>query len=325
MREIARSQNYPQIGLLEPHSPPARAGRPSTASVFAVKKLIPCKMNETEAEMRKRFFNEVNVLWRLDGTVHRHLLTMLTAFVRGSQEFNFVFPLAECNLAMYWACPATWRWEAESFTWAADQMCGIMGAIERLHEPKHLHEPRLEPEDRFGLHADIKPDNILFFRSSQYPRGILVLSDFGLSEFHRETSRSNIPNQKIPGVPQYRPPECDVQGGKISRKYDIWTLGCLFVDLLTWLLGGQPLLDRMEIEVETPYITGGLRKMFYQINELSCQEPDSIRVRSGIIKVSRSMLPLFNQLPLALVPEMRNCSNISGPAHRKQTRPNGTA
>lgn len=323
-----RSQNHPQIGLLEPHSSPVHTGRPSTASVLAVKKLIKHR-NETDAEMRKRFFNEVNVLWRLDGTVHPHLLTMLTAFVRGSQEFNFVFPLAECNLAMYWASPSTWRWEAESFTWAADQICGIMGAIERLHEPKHLHEPRLEPEDRFGLHADIKPDNILFFRSSRYPRGILVLSDFGLSEFHRETSRSNIPNQKIPGVPQYRPPECDVEGGQISRKYDIWTLGCLFVDLLTWLLGGQALLDRMEEEVETPYITGGLRKMFYQINELSCQEPNSIRVRSGIIKVSRSTSPsplpqhLYLKFASVLTFPVWRTENRRDQVVRDQNQPNG--
>lgn len=250
-----------------------------------MKKLI--KMNETEAEMRKRFFNEVNVLWRLDGTVHPHLLTMLTAFVHGRHDFSFVFPLAECSLETHWSRPSAWRWEADSFRWAADQMCGIMGALERLHEPTHLHERRLEPEDRFGLHADIKPENILLFRSAQHPRGRLVLSDFGLSQFHRETSRSNIPNHNIPGGSQYRPPECDVEGGKISRKYNIWTLGCLFVDLLTWLLGGPRLLERMEREVEVAYITGGLRKMFYEINDLSCQEPDSIRIRSGIIPVSQ--------------------------------------
>jgi len=43
----------------------------------------------------------------------------------------------------------------------------------------------------------------------------------------------------LPGFsPSYRPPDCDLPGVNISVKYDIWTLGCLFLDFLTWYLLG---------------------------------------------------------------------------------------
>lgn len=209
----------PQIGL--------------DGKVFAVKTLRrigPIRDNpnlppqyETNEEMKKRFHQEADVLWRLDGTVHTHLLTMLTAFSHydsdGHLQLRFVFPWADCDLRGYWESgDASWTWDAESFMWMAEQIDGILGAVEKLHEPAHLHV--LEQNDpRYGMHADIKPDNILLFRSQAHPRGILVLSDFGLSSFHREVTRSNIPNLVAMGTQGYNPPEYDVEGGVVSRRF----------------------------------------------------------------------------------------------------------
>lgn len=266
--------------------------------------------DETDEEMRKRFHQEADVLWRLDGTVHHHLLTMLTAFTHndGHLQLRFIFPWAECDLMGYWELgDASWKWDAESFAWMADQIDGILGAVEKLHEPAHLHHTLEQNDRRYGLHADIKPDNILLFRSRKHPRGILVLSDFGLSSFHREVTRSNIPNHLVMGTPGYSPPECDVKGGVVTRRYgewmslsslptgastntrmtDIWTLGSLFLDMLTWLLGGHRLLDDFLDFAEIQYITGGPRKMFYQILELQSQGPDAVHIRDGIVKVSK--------------------------------------
>lgn len=179
--------------------------------------------DETDEEMRNRFYQEADVLWRLDGTVHTHLLTMLTAFMHvdnnGHLQHRFVFPWADFDLLSYWELgDASWQWDAKSFKWMAEQIDGILGAVDKLHEPAHLHA--LEQNDpRYGLHADIKPENILLFRSQRHPKGILVLSDFGLSSFHREVTRSNIPNHLVMGTPQYSPPECDIEGGLVSRRY----------------------------------------------------------------------------------------------------------
>lgn len=139
-----------------------------------------------------------------------------------------------------------------------------------MHTPTHLHG-LAGSEDRYGFHADITPENILFFRTTN-PRdpGLLAVSDFGLSSLHRADSRSRIPNNEVAGAPGngYRPPECDIEGGLVTRVYDVWTLGCLFLEMLTWLVGGRALLKEFQEERKTRYvITGGLRKMFYEVYE----------------------------------------------------------
>jgi len=81
-----------------------------------------------------------------------------------------------------------------------------------------------------------KPENILWFKCDG--KEILVLSDLGLADVHREASRSNRPGMSIPVTPNYRSPECDMEGGTISRSSDIWTLGCLFLEFVVWTLCG---------------------------------------------------------------------------------------
>lgn len=123
--------------------------------------------------------------------------------------------------------------------WIADQCYGIVDAVKFIHNPNARNA---EGATVYGRHGDIKPENILWFR--QYQRstemGRLVLSDLGLAAIHRDQSRSNVPGQAIPTTPNYRPPECDMDGrdGHISRSFDIWTLGCLFLEFLVWLLQG---------------------------------------------------------------------------------------
>ena len=69
---------------------------------------------------------------------------------------------------------------------------------------------------------------------------------------------------------------------------DIWTLGSLFLDMLTWLLGGKELLKEFQDFVQVQYITGGLCKMFYQILELQSQGPDSVHIREELAEVTVS-------------------------------------
>lgn len=99
-----------------------------------------------------------------------------------------------------------------------------------------------------GRHGDIKPENILWFQmqngeDEQLPaNGKLVISDFGLTEFHRfETGIVN--PRGIPISPTYRAPEYDVSAG-ITQSYDIWTLGCVLLEFIVWYLQGIDTFDR---------------------------------------------------------------------------------
>lgn len=202
---------------------------------------------------------------RFNGLVHDHLITLLATFTF-DQKYHFLFPYADSTLDQYWESEKTPSLDLATIRWVSKQCSGIMGAMDCIHDPKHLSE------SKYGRHGDIKPDNILWFKSSKDSRGILVVSDMGLSSFNRDTSRSNIPNTKIPAVPGYRPPECDLKGGTISRAYDIWTLGCLFLELLTWLLGGSKFVERFQEERKSIYITGSINNIFFDIKEVTGHE-----------------------------------------------------
>jgi serine/threonine protein kinase len=99
----------------------------------------------------------------------------------------------------------------------------------------------------FGHHGDIKPENVLWFGDPDHAktkRGTLKLSDFGLAGFSMRNTMSERPRSMIATSLPYRAPERDIKGiTAIGRSYDMWTLGCLYLEFVTWLLGGWNLVD----------------------------------------------------------------------------------
>lgn len=95
----------------------------------------------------------------------------------------------------------------------------------------------------YGRHGDIKPQNILWFKQddNQFGLGVLKLSDFGLTEFHRSLTTKVSP-RNIRVTPTYSAPERELDE-KLSRPFDIWSLGCIFLEFVTWILLGVEGLD----------------------------------------------------------------------------------
>lgn len=126
--------------------------------------------------------------------------------------------------------------------WITSQCCGLvetLGAIHQVNIVPRMDEGTSRGQARsFGIHLDIKPANILYFsqETASHPLGVLKIADFGLTRFHSQSSRT----RKSRGSAyrcsqQYRSPEHDI-GYIISRKVDIWALGCIFSELFTWML-----------------------------------------------------------------------------------------
>lgn len=109
----------------------------------------------------------------------------------------------------------------------------------------HNQDVPLIRQRLFGRHGDIKPENVLFFRDStkSNDRGILKISDFGLAEFSANHSQCYKRNSQVAQSASYRPPESDLEGALVGPSYDIWTLGCLYLEMITWQLGGAKLLE----------------------------------------------------------------------------------
>ena len=96
----------------------------------------------------------------------------------------------------------------------------------------------------YGRHGDIKPENILWFpgEDNESEQGTLKIADFGISEL---STRQNHPSDSVTGLsPTYRPPECDNPGNQVVNSlWDVWSLGCLYLEFATWLLKGWEGID----------------------------------------------------------------------------------
>ncbi|KAI5460792.1 kinase-like domain-containing protein [Mariannaea sp. PMI_226] len=235
------------------------------------------------ASHNKNWLDEVKMLRRFSGKDHPHLITLLCSYTMDGTN-HLVFPCAKMDLDRYWE-------EMESpirgpghidvirMRWVSKQIQGLMEALKFIHDPQ---KQLLDAENMFGRHGDLKPQNVLWFQSPSDKHGILVITDLGLAEVHRDQSKSNIPNQQVPVTPGYRPPECDIEGGKLSRAFDIWTMGCMLLEKICWLLGGQDMREDFENDRMSVYVTGALTPIFFDIQQID-------ETRSYVVMVKESV------------------------------------
>lgn len=145
-------------------------------------------------------------------------------------------------------------------SWVVNQCKGIASGLSSIHnfhskcsadtrgqyevhcrhsKPEHIPEQSSD-DGIYGRHGDIKPENILWFNGPH--EGMLKIADFGLTDFRSRTSRSYVNPRSVACSPTYAPPEIALDM-PISRAYDIWSLGCVYLEFVIWLMGGVDLLE----------------------------------------------------------------------------------
>ena len=95
-----------------------------------------------------------------------------------------------------------------------------------------------------GVHYDLKPDNVLLFSTSSPKRPVWKVTDLGTAQINEissgsSTSEGNIRVRDMRGDPEYGAPDAVLQGWS-SRAYDIWSLGCIYLEVLVWVFGNGP-------------------------------------------------------------------------------------
>ncbi|KAH3940985.1 hypothetical protein HBI81_151500 [Parastagonospora nodorum] len=111
------------------------------------------------------------------------------------------------------------------------------------------NEVAKDHEVKYGRHGDINPQNILWFAndkegpraSSKNLRGDLKIADFGAAEMNSRWSKTG--DRDVANTMTYRPPECDSADRTIRQSFDIWCLGCVFLEFVTWTIGGAGLVQ----------------------------------------------------------------------------------
>ncbi|EQB48786.1 protein kinase [Colletotrichum gloeosporioides Cg-14] len=188
---------------------------------------------------RAAFNKEVNTLERFSINTNKHLIQLLATY-KYQNSYYLIFPWADNNLQGLWESIKQPQHTHKLALWMARQCHGLALGLSNIHVCQQ-NEGLLPHEKPFGRHNDIKHENVLWFKDNSQDAeeycGELKISDFGLVKFNSEGSRYMITKDNL-FTPTYMPPECALPNHVISRSLDLWSLGCLYLEFVTWLLKG---------------------------------------------------------------------------------------
>lgn len=164
------------------------------------------------------------------------------AAIRLGKSFYFIFPWAEeGNLLDLWRKDDATELSASRVYWFLDEISHLSLAISKLHSRE------------YGRHGDLKPENILCFRGED-SQTMLYIADMGLVKFHStSTEVRSHPTRTIGGTWKYCPPEELTtlrEQRKRSRVYDVWSMGCIYLEFVVWLLYGYNKLNSWKSQFE---------------------------------------------------------------------------
>ncbi|KAI0022816.1 hypothetical protein F4780DRAFT_136836 [Xylariomycetidae sp. FL0641] len=219
--------------------------------LFAVKELHKSDWVEYQDEVKNL------VRFSRSRRSHRHLIRLLLAFQHGD-EYHLMFPMAHGNLVDLWQGEQLLPTVSSNVIWLIKQCGGIANGLKMIHHSDSWarggdvteQTDYLSSEKSKGRHGDIKPQNVLYFDPAvpEDHHYDLVISDFGLTRFHSPETISQVAPKDVGGLTlTYRPPEFDTETC-ISQAYDMWSLGCLYLELLTWFLLGYKARETFTIE-----------------------------------------------------------------------------
>lgn len=158
---------------------------------------------------------------------HPCLVDLLACFTY-RERYNFIFPLADGgSLAdlLSGKRPSPFNSSKEIFI----ALCGLISTV------RAVHDYFADGVEIIGCHRDLKPSNILLNGTT------MLLADFGLCRFKQVEDGSA--SYFRAGRGDYLAPECEdldelFKKHVIRRSSDIWSLGCILSEVLTFILTG---------------------------------------------------------------------------------------
>lgn len=151
-----------------------------------------------------------------------------------------ILPLAKGNLVEFLNQDSPF---SKDPIWILRQCYGLTDGLRRIHKCKTSDVVPSSHGRKYlrGRHGDIKPPNILWFADDLTGENRLVLSDFTLMRFHAQGSKTDTLVDRVGRTRTYRAPELDdfpSSDSRVSQKYDVWSLGCVFLEFISSHLVG---------------------------------------------------------------------------------------
>jgi serine/threonine protein kinase len=136
-------------------------------------------------------------------------------------------------------------------------------------------------------HGDLKPANILVFKDNEEGEDNTTLTfkiaDLGVSTFHQHNSQSRVGSNMIGGTARYEPPERCLRKN-ISAAYDMWSLGCVYLEFVIWLVKGSQDVEKLStlgssVDRRDERETDG----FFEILPADSGGPERARVKPSLL------------------------------------------
>ena len=168
-----------------------------------------------------------------------HIARLLTTYEHNDVDqnnltFNMIFPRATTNLERYLRDPTLGLGQSNfANIFAAQIWQEVAGIANGLHKIHNM-------DGRWAVHLDLKPENILVDIDPRSRQPRLMIADFGIAML-RDPRRHGSRVQGGGGDEAYAPPERDG-----DRKYDIWSLGCILLEVLTYALEDVAGIGRLD-------------------------------------------------------------------------------
>ncbi|KAK3369771.1 hypothetical protein B0T24DRAFT_708743 [Lasiosphaeria ovina] len=202
--------------------------------------------------VKEAWAREAAALRKLSEVKHDHLIQCIAAIEKGD-KFYFLFPWAAGgSLRDFWNTTPQPNLSPEFIEQVLVQFCGLSHALNKLHTYRgRTASFRQDADLNDGTisgggirHGDLKPENILRFApEDDRDVGTLKIADMGLAKHHEVSTnmRQNVTSTKH-GTARYEPPEVEVRVAT-TRLYDVWSMGCIILELLIWLVEGTEALN----------------------------------------------------------------------------------
>ena len=246
--------------------------------------------------MENAWDREARALEYIKDIDHPHIIKCIAAIRRGDKRY-FMFPWADGDsLRDHWKRCGQRDPDVPTISQAIRQLYGLADALDRLHNYKRPRNhsdsdaigidglidsiPNVQVQDEDDevilpvevstgdniRHGDLKPENLLCFGGSSSEFGIIKIADMGLAKRHIVATqhRSRVTNTRY-GTILYEPPEAaPIFKVPTSRLYDIWSIGCITLEMVIWILYGNDALDGFYAQLKS-----GTKQVcqYYQLND----------------------------------------------------------
>lgn len=196
-------------------------------------------------QREKKALKWVNDIQRRHGNAGglRHIMEVTAIISKGGKQY-FMFPLADKgNLFDFIHNHQTRQLDSGFAKYIIRQLTGLAEALRTLHGYKDNMFMRASYR-----HGDLKPENILIHNNTW------KITDLGHAKYHEIATKERLPTTtQLGGTVSYEPPEA-FQAHKVptSRLFDIWSMGCIILQLSLWLLDSYETIGKLATETYYP-------------------------------------------------------------------------